>query len=383
MALFCASQSCLGSIVNKPIFFVLPLILFASLQLTAAKSFAAEQNKNPNQVTTPPDISSAAPLTWRLNAQTQGAGTPNSAGVGIFWPAFKGDSSTLFVDALVNANFSDFSGYSSIINTDVAGVTPSTSTRVGYRWLNQDRSWMFGANAGYDTRSLKSGGDDTGVPITGQTTVRYQQVAIGVEANSNSWNINAYALLPVGNREQALNSVYNSGALTTYGTDVGYRMMSNLGTSLGYYYQSNNLELVNGSGLRAALTYDWTNNLSVGANLSRDQAYQTRFSVNLQYSFGKPSPSTELQKGMFESLRNRDIRVHDVATGVPDELLNEVQKGAQLEKAKTHNAADDALERARIEAVINSGKARDKLDSTSDQNVSDQVKAAFIQSQVK
>ena len=286
-------------------------MLFISLQMTAATSFAAEQNKNSSQATTLPEYASAAPLTWRLNAQTQGAGTPNSAGVGIFWPAFKSNDSTLFVDALANANFSDFSGYSSLINTDVKGVTPSTSTRVGYRWLNQDRSWMFGANAGYDTRSLKSGGDDTGVPITGQTTVRYQQVALGVEASSNLWNINGYALLPVGDREQQLNSAYNSGALTTYGADVGYRMMSNLRTSLGYYYQSNNLDAVNGSGVRAGLIYDWTNNFSLGANLSRDQAFQTRFSVNLQYSFGKPSLPSDLQNGMFESLRNRDIRVHD------------------------------------------------------------------------
>jgi len=299
--------------VNKPIFFVLPLILFMSLQIIAATSFAAEQNKSASQATTLPEFASAAPLTWRLNAQTQGAGTPNSAGVGIFWPAFINDRSTLFVDALVNANFSDFSGYSSIINTDVKGVTPSTSTRVGYRWLNQDRSWMFGANAGYDTRSLKSGGDDTGVPITSLATVKYQQIALGVEASSNLWNINAYALLPVGDREQALNSAYNSGALTTYGADVGYRMMSNLRTSLGYYYQTNNLEVVSGSGVRAAVIYDWTNNFSLGANLSRDQAYQTRFSVNLQYSFGKPSAPTDLQAGMFESLRNRDIRVHDLA----------------------------------------------------------------------
>lgn len=282
-----------------------------TLQMTAATSFAAEQNKNSSQANVLPESSSAAPLTWRLNAQTQGAGTPNSAGVGIFWPAFKSDSSTLFVDALVNANFSDFSGYSSIINTDVKGVTPSTSTRVGYRWLNQGRSWMFGANAGYDTRSLKSGGDDTGVPITGQTTVRYQQVAVGVEASSNFWNINAYALLPVGDKEQKLNSAYNSGALTTYGADVGYRLMSNLRASLGYYYQHNNLEVVSGSGARTTLIYDWNNNLSVGANLSRDHAFQTRASVNLLYSFGKPSLSTDSQKGMFEPIRNRDIRVHD------------------------------------------------------------------------
>lgn len=338
-------------------------VLCSSFILGLCTPVSAQSN-NANQSNTLPEFSSAAPLTWRLNAQTQGAGTPNSAGVGIFWPAFKSDGSALFVDALVNANFSDFSGYSSIINTDVKGITPSTSTRVGYRWLNQDRSWMFGANAGYDTRSLKSGGDDTGVPITGQTTVRYQQVAIGVEANSNTWNVNAYVLLPVGDREQALNSVYNSGALTTYGADVGYRMMSNLRTSIGYYYQTNNLEVVSGSGVRAALVYDWTNNFSFGANLSRDQAYQTRLSVNFQYSFGAPSAVTELQKGMFEPLRNRDIRVHDVATGVSNELLNEVQKGAELEKAKTHSAADDALARAKIEALINSGKAKDRLDST-------------------
>ena len=35
---------------------------------------------------------------------------------------------------------------------------------LGYRWLNSDRSWMYGLNAGYDSRSLMSTGDaDTGV----------------------------------------------------------------------------------------------------------------------------------------------------------------------------------------------------------------------------
>ena len=60
-----------------------------------------------------------------------------------------GDNSVWFLDALVNAHFGDRDGYSSIINTDVAGGF-STSTRLGYRWLNGDRSWMYGLNAGYD-----------------------------------------------------------------------------------------------------------------------------------------------------------------------------------------------------------------------------------------
>ena len=80
----------------------------------------------------------------------QGAGTPNQAGIGGFLPLAVGDNSVWFLDALVNVNFADRDGESSIINTDVAGGF-STSTRLGYRWLNSDRSWMYGLNAGYDS----------------------------------------------------------------------------------------------------------------------------------------------------------------------------------------------------------------------------------------
>ena len=69
----------------------------------------------------------------------QGAGTPNQAGIGGFLPLAVGDNSVWFLDALVNAHFGDRDGESSIINTDVAGGF-STSTRLGYRWLNGDRS---------------------------------------------------------------------------------------------------------------------------------------------------------------------------------------------------------------------------------------------------
>ena len=63
----------------------------------------------------------------------QGAGTPNQAGIGGFLPLSVDENSVWFLDALVNANFADRDGYSSIINTDVAGGTVSTSTRIGYR----------------------------------------------------------------------------------------------------------------------------------------------------------------------------------------------------------------------------------------------------------
>ena len=105
----------------------------------------------------------------------QGAGTPNQAGIGGFLPLSVGENSVWFLDALVNASFADREGYSSIINTDVAGGTVSTSTRIGYRWLNSDRSWMFGLNGGYDSRPVKSGGTDTGISVTDKRTASFSR----------------------------------------------------------------------------------------------------------------------------------------------------------------------------------------------------------------
>jgi hypothetical protein len=193
------------------------------------------------------NLREAVKLNYGFQGALQGAGTPNEAGIGAFIPLHVGSNSVAFVDVLVNANFNDYSGYSSIINTDVYGTTFSTSTRLGYRWLNGNRSWMFGINAGYDSRPMATGGTDTGVDVTGsERTVFYQQVAAGLEAVSNSWNFNAYALVPVGDTEQQLNSVYQGGALDTYGLDVGYSITPDLRASIGYYYQYRSQEHVNG-----------------------------------------------------------------------------------------------------------------------------------------
>jgi hypothetical protein len=115
------------------------------------------------------NLRDAVKFNYGFQGALQGAGTPNQAGIGAFIPLHVGSNSVAFVDVLVNANFSDYSGYSSIINTDVSGTTFSTSTRLGYRWLNSNRSWMFGVNAGYDSRPMATGGTDTGVAVTGST----------------------------------------------------------------------------------------------------------------------------------------------------------------------------------------------------------------------
>jgi len=121
-------------------------------------------------------LKDAVKLNYGLEGQLQGAGTPNEAGISGFFPLRVGTQSVTFLDVLANVNFADYPGYSSIINTTVAGGTISTSTRLGQRWLNGDRSWMYGVNFGYDSRPMATGGTTNGVPISDSQTVFFSNL---------------------------------------------------------------------------------------------------------------------------------------------------------------------------------------------------------------
>ena len=266
------------------------------------------------------NLKDAVQFNWGFQGALQGAGTPNQAGIGAFLPIAVGENSVWFIDALANANFADFDGYSSIINTEVAGTTISTSTRLGYRWLNGDRSWMYGINAGYDSRPMNTGNADTGVNVRDKRDVFFSQVAAGLEAVSDTWNFNAYALVPIGDVEKRLNSHYNGGALDTYGLDVGYSITPDLNASVGYYYQQGDLDDADGSGVKGRLAYNISNGLTLGANLSYDEAFDTRFTADIKYRFGSngygaPSSKKKWKTPAIEALSatpaNRDVRVHD------------------------------------------------------------------------
>jgi hypothetical protein len=253
-----------------------------------------------------------------LQGQTQAAGTPNEAGIGGFLPLVVGKNSVLFADVLANANFADWGNSSSIINTTVAGTTISTSSRLGYRWLNGDRSWMYGINAGYDTRPMSTGPADTGIPVYASRTAFFQQAAVNAEAVSEKWNFNAYALIPTGDKEQVLNTVYQGGALDTYGLDAGYNITPALRASVGYYYQNGDLGAADGSGVLGRLDYAINNDLTIGTNLSYDDAFKSRFSADIKWRFntsggpGKEQPKTNTAiDAMTSTPRNRDVRVHD------------------------------------------------------------------------
>ena len=305
------------------------VLTLASIPLGAAR---AEDTKVAQAPATAKDLGvmavnlkDAVKLNYGFQGALQGAGTPNEAGLGAFIPLKVSKNSVAFVDVLVNANFNDYGNYSSIINTTVAGTTFSTSTRLGHRWLNSNRSWMYGVNAGYDSRPMATGPADTGVNVTNSQTVFFQQVAAGLEAVSNTWNFNAYALVPVGTTNAQLNSVYQGGTLDTYGLDVGYAITPDFKASLGYYYQNGDLGTADGSGIRGGLAYDLINGLTIGVNYSYDQAFQSRVSGDLKYRFGAngygvPSAKKEWKidrqkdviQALAESVKHRDVRVHDV-----------------------------------------------------------------------
>ena len=265
-------------------------------------------------------LKDAVQFNWGFQGQTQGAGTPNEMGIGGFLPLSVGTNSVFFLDAMANVNLPDIGNSSSIINTEVAGTTISTSTRLGYRWLNSDRSWMFGVNAGYDSRPMATGQPDTGITVTNSQTPFFQQVAAGLEAVSNTWNFNAYALVPIGTTNAMLNSVYQGGTLDTYGLDLGYAITPDFKASIGYYYQNGDLKTADGSGVNGRLAYNISSGLTAGINLSYDQSFDTRFSADLKYRFGsngygapkaqKPGLRSVIQ-GLSATPANRDVRVHD------------------------------------------------------------------------
>ena len=309
--------------VQRSIRLSLSLTGVAALALSSAPflpAVAKEENPPDDLMAIEVNLKDVVRFDWSLRGATQGAGTPNQAGVGFFAPLFIQDNNVWFLDAQANANFADFDGYSSIINTDVAGVSLSTSTRLGYRWLNDDRSWMYGVNAGYDSRDMDTGNADTGVKVTNKQDVSFQQVAVSLEAVSNTWHFNAYALVPIGDTEKTLNNKYEGGALDTYGLDVGYQINPDVNASLGYYYQRGDLDEADGSGINGHLAYDLGNGLTFGANLSYDEAFDTRVSGNISYRFGSnnyatPSPKKEWKapviRALSEAVKHRDVRVHD------------------------------------------------------------------------
>ena len=141
--------------------------------------------------------------------------------------------------------------------------------------------------------------------------------------------MNSYGLVPVGDVEQQLNSVYEAGALNTYGLDAGYFITPVLKASAGYYYQHRDQEEVDGSGVRGRLAYEMTSGVTAGLNISYDKAFDTRVSADIKVRFGGASTTAQRKEvqqlpvinTLTLILSNWDVRVHDCWSGGGPVLL--------------------------------------------------------------
>ena len=262
-----------------------------------------------------------------FQGQTQGAGTPNQAGIGGFMTLAVGENSIWFVDALANANFPDFNAAnSSLGGTVLDAFTISTSTRLGYRWLNGDRSWMFGINAGYDSRPVKSGDTVSGYKVYDQQTPFFQQVAVSAEAIHKKWDLNAFALIPIGeygpgsDKVANLNSLAGASPLTTIGLKVAYAISDQWKLGADYYYEVDEKsapeypDYVDGSGLQASLSYNINHQLEAGVLYSYDDYFESRVSGNLTWRFKGYKATAEIRKSpvlqrLGNKPDNRNVRV--------------------------------------------------------------------------
>ena len=100
--------------------------------------------------------------------------------------------------------------------------------------------------------------------------------------------------------------------------DAGYNLTPALRASVGYYYQNGDLNTADGSGVLGRLAYAINNGLTVGANLSYDNAFDTRVSADIKWRFntnsgpGNDTPKTNnAVKALTSTPSNRDVRVHD------------------------------------------------------------------------
>ncbi len=259
-----------------------------------------------------------------VQGSLQGAGTPNFAGIGAFYPLTVSNDSFWFLDVMANYNFADRYYYSSIVDTTIKGGTVSTSTRIGYRWLNDEKTNLYGLSVGYDSRPTASGYADSGVDVDDGFAF-FQQIAVNANAMLGQLGVDVYGLIPFGETTQELNHNYNAGALTTYGGDLSYEVLPDLTITAGGYYQTGDYNKcwgrneVDGFGYKIGLNYAFTESFDMGVEVSHDEDFETRVLADLRYRFAVGRSAST--KGLLNpallvaasSPSHRTVRLHDPA----------------------------------------------------------------------
>jgi len=274
-----------------------------------------------------------------LRFQSNGAGTPNTLSGYVVAPLNQSKNGNIvFIDGFANWNFGG----------DLSDSSFGASTRLGYRWLNDDRSWIFGANAGVD--------------ITPYQSDYNSQAGLGLEAMNRSVEIRANGYIPLSNSNNEIgrgysgaylsnNNLFLTGAyqdwITSYGgfdleagTPVARWAQGGLWLYAGYYYLD--ATVADGpatSGLSARAEARIANNFAVGATYSYDDIFQSKATGYIRYGSQPQSRDTaaEISRAEIDLLAQRglpvkremDVRISKVR----------IQKGTQVAQNPNTNTA--------------------------------------------
>ena len=218
-----------------------------------------------------------------IRFQSQGAGTANTVSGYLFAPLSQSANGSLyFLDFSANLNIG---GVAPQANTVNAGV----STRLGYRWLDPQQSWMFGVNAGVDTR-----------PAYSQYAF---QAGVGAEALSRALEFRLNGYIPFANTNDLYSTGWTNAALTgdrlildgynqyvvavggvDFEAGVPLKTWKN-GSLWAYaaYYYLNGDYLAGSSGVRGRAEVRVGSQLAVGATVSYDNLFNTQATGYIRY----------------------------------------------------------------------------------------------------
>ena len=227
----------------------------------------------------PPRVEASGGLIF----QSQGGGTSNTVTGYLLAPLSQGaQGQVLFLDLAANMNLGG-------ALSQGPNVSAGASTRLGYRWLSGDQRWLYGFNAGVDTR---------------QAVNNYAfQAGIGAEALSRNLELRVNGYVPFANQSDLYQSGYTNAYLRNNqlildgwnryvvslgGTnlEVGIPLSRWNNNSLwlyaSYYYLDG--DYVNGtSGIRGRSELRVGNQLAIGATVSYDNIFDTQATGYVRY----------------------------------------------------------------------------------------------------
>ena len=282
----------------------------------------------------------AVKFNWGFQGSTQDNGSTNLIGAGFFYPFNTNPSQTWFIDSRIDLNLGDYNVpsshieylSSSINDIQVQGTSVSTSSRIGYRWIDRKLNRAFGIAAGYDSRPLIGGYPmhdqvkESQARLAGGPKTRFfQQLALSAATVGEKSKISAYGLFPIGkygigsNNVPTIYGLWGASPLITTGIDVEYEAWPSVKLLTGLYYQSNQSEPplyvdpVSGFGVKAKITKDISQHSSLYLKASYDINFNGRLSGGFIVRFRNVDQN--LKESRFQNFFNsspnyRHVRVN-------------------------------------------------------------------------